>query len=74
MTLKWTKKAPVQAGWYWIKDAGPLYPKRSRIVEVRIIQDVRGRVVERRGCGDSLWVESHNFEWAGPIPRPEEEA
>ena len=64
--LVWADTKPTVPGWYWyrIRDSFP-----SRIVELRNLK--HGGNVEIYVIGHGL-LDSHEGQFAGPIPHPEE--
>lgn len=70
----WTKETPTERGWYWVRST---YRKRPivRIIEVKSYPRRHG---DRR---HGLYIYAarsiercDKYEWAGPIPEPEERA
>ena len=67
MKLKWKKEMPNEAGWYWQINKNDKYEKTPQIIEIR---NYAGELA----IGNSLikdWDSLKRFEWAGPIPLPE---
>ena len=71
--LKWTKEMPTASGFYWVETD---YDQNQMVVEV---------VMEPRCAAEPIaWIPGVEMEtrlkeecfvaWAGPIPKPEEEA
>lgn len=84
--LKWTSELPTQEGWYWVK-GGDLFLgiDEHEIVEVYLSV---GGLRTRGQCCSCRWkgapriedlarvphpgLPDHHFQWAGPIPFPED--
>jgi len=68
--LIWTKTTPTQVGWYWKRDTTSKYYDHPEIVSLR---NYAGELaignVHLKG-----WYGIEKWEWAGPIPIPDETA
>ena len=66
LKLKWTMELPSKVGWYWRRSG--LYDEKMKCVEVR---DYANRLAIDNCVikDDDFW---NRYEWAGPIPAPED--
>lgn len=68
--LTWTKEKPTTPGWYWNRVEG------SRMFKVSLVnEDHDGQLYVREAIDffHITYIKSvKNFEWAGPLPEPEE--
>jgi len=65
--MKWTKSIPTKIGWYWKRNPTDKYDE-PEILQVRLYAG-------ELAIGNSRlqnWESLKRYEWAGPIPVPEE--
>lgn len=65
--LVWTKEPPTVPGWYWHRMIGSQQSSTMAYVGGR-----EGNLRCKSIWGDRYLTRFKDFEWAGPIPRPEE--
>ena len=77
--LKWTKEAPSESGWYWVK----LFYEFSTDKRIVYVQELfsGSTGILYFTDGESIFTDGESIidvehvssaEWAGPIPEPEE--
>ena len=65
--LKWTSEPPQEPGWYWLRYEGR--------IEVAKVYHADGDWCCQFAGDNGAWLLSENAEdWAGPIPKPTENA
>lgn len=70
MELKWTRKLPTQAGWYWSKF---LPPGERHTAAITIVHLVKNKKNGRIKCGQYALEELAKYgerQWAGPLVPP----
>ena len=67
--MKWTRKRPIQPGWYWWRE--PEY--NNNMPEMaKIVQSTDGlRVLWFTGALEDDELEQYDGQWAGPLVPPE---
>lgn len=63
--LKWSKELPEDVGWYWKRRPDHFAPHKWEIA-IDYVRDYAGKLCIAN------WEISNVYEWAGPIPLPEE--
>lgn len=68
--LAWSREEPKETGLYWMRC------KKSGRVSAHLIESLALRAVGLRAYWSEFWTQHsvlcHEYEWAGPIPLPEE--
>ena len=69
-TLKWTKRRPVKAGWYWSKFVNPQFPGHKAAITV-----MHGTVTHNRYRANGVPLDEicryGTRLWAGPLTPPD---
>ena len=68
--LRWKPRPPSGPGFYWVRGSGKAETGIVRVFMTRVRS--RLRAVIRGPDGRTMLVAHTPYEWAGPIPRPEE--
>lgn len=71
MNLKWRRELPTKPGWYWIRQTYPVGSMARIEMGVAEVRNIGGELAVGNTTFRS-WLATKQFEWAGPIPEPEE--